>query len=131
MTMIEITTIEGLDIAVVNAEETLLKNLETAGELFRSIKTQGETPLIAINAEAFPTKFFDPDTGFPQKVLGALQDHDMKMAVVGDFNAHAQTAFLPFMAECNNGFHLFFVADEDTAFRRLQNAQEDDRKRAL
>ena len=125
MTMIEITTFEGTDIAVVNADETLLKNLEIAEELFRSIKTQGETPFIAINAEAFPTKFFDPDTGFPQKVLGALQDHDMKMAVVGDFNAYGQTAFLPFMAECNNGFHLFFVADEDTAARRLLNAQKD------
>ena len=81
-----------------------------------------------LKQEAFPTKFWDPTTGFPGRVLDRLIQNGMKMAVVGDFNTYAGGPFLDFMAEANNGFNLFFVADEDTAFRRLRNALEDDRK---
>ena len=130
MTVIDIKTIDGLDIAVVNADDVLLKDADTAAELFTTIRQQGNTPLIAINQDAFPTKFWDPSTGFPHKVLDRLQAQGCKMAVVGDHSPFAQSAFLDFMAECNNGFNLFFVADEDTAFKRLRNALDDDRKRA-
>jgi len=128
MTMIDVKPVEGLDIAVVNADDVLLKDEDTANQLFVSIKTQGGTSLIAINQEAFPTKFWDPTTGFPGRVLDRLIQNGMKMAVVGDFNAYADGPFLDFMAEANNGFNLFFVADEDTAAARLRNAVEDDRK---
>lgn len=128
MTVIDIKTIEGVDIAVVNADDVLLKTADAAEELFRAIRAQGQTALIAINQEAFPTKFWDPKTGFPGKVLDRLIAAGMKMAVAGDFNAYAQGPFLDFMAECNNGFNLFFVADEDTAFRRLCSAVSDDER---
>lgn len=126
MTMIDIRPVDGLDIAVVNADDVLLGDADTANQLFLSIKMQGGTNLIAINKEAFPAKFWDPGTGFPGKVLDRLIQNGMKMAVAGDFSAHANGPFLDFMAECNNGFHLFFVADEDTAAKRLKNAVEDD-----
>ena len=128
MTMIDVKPVEGLDIAVVNADDVLLKDEDTANQLFVSIKTQGGTNLIAINQEAFPTKFWDPATGFPGRVLDRLIQNDVKMVVVGDFNTYAGGPFLDFMAEANNGFNLFFVADEDTAAARLRNALEDDRK---
>ena len=128
MTVIDVKTIDGLDIAIVNADDVLLKDADTAAELFSMIRQQGSTPLIAINRDAFPTKFWDPATGFPHKVLSRLQDQECKMAVVGDFSPFAQSAFFDFMAECNNGFHLFFVADEDTAFKRLRNALADDER---
>lgn len=128
MTVIDVKPIEGLDIAVVNADDVLLKDADTANTLFVTIKMQGGTNLIAINQEAFPTKFWDPTTGFPGKVLDRLIQNEVKMAVVGDFNAYANGPFLDFMAEANNGFYLFFVADEDTAFRRLRNALEDDKR---
>lgn len=128
MTVIDVKPIEGLDIAVVNADDVFLKDEDTANTLFVTIKMQGGTNLIAINQEAFPTKFWDPTTGFPGRVLDRLIQNEVKMAVVGDFNAYADGPFLDFMAEANNGFNLFFVADEDTAFKRLRNALEDDRK---
>ncbi|MDO4406755.1 MAG: DUF4180 domain-containing protein, partial [Eubacteriales bacterium] len=115
MTVIDVKPIEGLDIAVVNADEAFLKDEDTANQLFVTIKLQGGTNLIAINQEAFPTKFWDPTTGFPGRVLDRLIQNEVKMAVVGDFNAYADGPFLDFMAEANNGFNLFFVADEDTA----------------
>ncbi len=110
MTMIDVRPVEGLDIAVVNADDVFLKDEDTAIE------------------EIFPTKFWDPTTGFPGRVLDRLIQNDVKMVVVGDFNAYANGPFLDFMAECNNGFNLFFVADEDTAFKRLVNALNDDKK---
>ena len=128
MTVIDVKPIEGLDIAVVNADDVFLKDEDTANTLFVTIKMQGGTNLIAINQEAFPTKFWDPTTGFPGRVLDRLIQNEVKMAVVGDFNVYADGPFLDFMAEANNGFNLFFVADEDTAFKRLRNALEDDRK---
>lgn len=130
MTVIDVKPVNGLDIAVVNADEVFLKDADTANQLFVSVKMQGGTNLIAINQEAFPQKFWDPTTGFPHKVLDRLQQNDVLMAVVGDFNAYASGPFMDFMAECNNGFHLFFVADEDVAATRLKNALED-RKRGL
>lgn len=128
MTVIDVKPVDGLDIAVVNADEVFLKDLDTAATLFNTIKLQGGTNLIAINQEAFPTKFWDPTTGFPGRVLDRLLQSKVKMAVVGDFNAYADGPFLDFMAECNNGFNLFFVADEDTAAARLRNALEDDKR---
>ncbi|MBO7682225.1 MAG: DUF4180 domain-containing protein [Clostridia bacterium] len=128
MTVIDVKPVGGLDIAVVNADEVFLRDADTAEQLFLTVKTQGGTNLIAINQEAFPQKFWDPLTGFPGKVLDRLQQHDVKMAVVGDFNAYANGPFLDFMAECNNGFHLFFVADEDVAAGRLKNALEDGKR---
>lgn len=128
MTVIDVKPIEGLDIAIVNADDVFLKDEDTANTLFTTIKLQGGTNLIAINQEAFPTKFWDPTTGFPGRVLDRLIQNEVKMAVVGDFNAYANGPFLDFMAEANNGFNLFFVADEDTAYKRLRNALEDDRK---
>ncbi|MBQ8062792.1 MAG: DUF4180 domain-containing protein [Clostridia bacterium] len=126
MTVIDVKPVDGLDIAVVNSDEVFIKTDDTAEQLFTTIKYQGGTNLIAINQEAFPQKFWDPLTGFPGKVRDRLQQNQMKMAVVGDFNPYANGPFLEFMAECNNGFHLFFVADEDTAAKRLRNALEDD-----
>lgn len=131
MTMIDVKPIEGIDLAIVNADEVFLKDEETANQLFMTVKLQGGTNLIAINQEAFPTKFWDPTTGFPGKVLNRLIQNDVKMAVVGDFNGYANGPFLDFMAEVNNGFHLFFVADEDTALKRLKNALDDDKRRTL
>lgn len=128
MTVIDVKPVEGLDIAIVNADDVFLKDEDTANTLFTTIKLQGGTNLIAINQEAFPTKFWDPTTGFPGRVLDRLIQNEVKMAVVGDFNAYANGPFLDFMAEANNGFNLFFVADEDTAYKRLRNALEDDRK---
>lgn len=128
MTVINIEPFEGKDIAVVNADEVFIKTDETMGQLCLTVKMQGGTNLIAINEEAFPTKFFDPSTGFPQKVLSKLQQNQVKMAVVGEFSRYANTGFMDFMAECNNGFHLFFVANEETAGKRLLNALEDDKK---
>ncbi|MBQ1528983.1 MAG: hypothetical protein IIZ76_01745, partial [Clostridia bacterium] len=65
MTMIDVRPIEGLDIAVVNADDVFLKDEDTANQFFVTCKMQGGTNLIAINQEAFPTKFWDPTTGFP------------------------------------------------------------------
>ena len=128
MTMIDVKPFEGHDIAVVSADSVLVKTVDAVEELLRMIRTQGQTALIAINAEAFPLKFWDPQTGFPGKVLNCVVEADMKMAVVGDFSSLADGPFLPFMAECNNGFNLFFVKDEDTAARRLANAVADDKR---
>lgn len=128
MTVIDVKPVEGLDIAVVNADDVFLKTVDTAEQLCVTVKFQGGTNLIAINQEAFPTKFWDPTTGFPGKVLDRLLQNGVKMAVVGDFTPYADGPFLDFMAECNNGFNLFFVADEDTAARRLRAAVEDDKR---
>lgn len=128
MTMIDITPFQGTDIAVVNADEVFVKDLDTANQLCLTVKLQGGTNLVAINQEAFPTKFWDPTTGFPQKVLNRLQQNEVKMAVVGDFSAYAQSAFMDFMAECNNGFHLFFVSNEEVAGKRLLAAVADEAK---
>ncbi len=128
MTMIDVKPIEGLDIAIVNADEVFIKDEEVANQLCLTVKMQGGTNLIAINQEAFPTKFWNPLTGFPGKVLDRLVQNGVKMAVVGDFSPYAEGPFLDFMAEANNGFNLFFVADEDTALKRLQSALRDDER---
>ena len=128
MTMIDITPFGGTDIAVVNADEVFLKDVDTANQLCLTVKLQGGTNLIAINQEAFPSKFFDPATGFPQNILNRLQQNNVKMAVVGDFSSYGQSSFMDFMAQCNNGFHLFFVSNDETAGKRLLAAVEDDKK---
>ena len=97
MTMIDVRPVEGLDIAVVNADDVFLKDEDTANQFFVTVKLQGGTNLIAINQEAFPTRFWDPTTGFPGRVLDRLIQNDVKMVVVGDFNAYANGPFLDFM----------------------------------
>ena len=76
---------------------------------------------IAIYKEMFEESFFDISSGFAGEVAQKLVNKGFRIAIIGDFSGYASKPLKDFMYESNKGRHLFFVADEDEALKKLED----------
>jgi arsenate reductase len=74
---------------------------------------------IAVSKEIFEENFFDLSSGVIEKTAQKLADSGFRLAVVGDFSGYESKPFHNFMYESNKGGHLYFVADEEEALKKL------------
>jgi len=74
---------------------------------------------IAVNREMFDDHFFDLSSGLLGEVAEKLADSNYRLAIVGDFSGCASNTLKDFIHESNMGRHLYFVADEEEALKKL------------
>jgi hypothetical protein len=74
---------------------------------------------IAVSKEIFEENFLDLSSDVIEETAQKLADSGFRLAIVGDFSSYANKPLQDFICESNRGGHLYFVADEDEALKKL------------
>lgn len=109
------------NIAVINSNEIIIENAQSAVDFIMTVKYQTNCSKIAINKEALSESFFILSTGIAGEVLQKFINYKVKFAVFGDYSNYTSKPLKDFIYESNNGRHIFFAADENEAVKMLSN----------
>jgi hypothetical protein len=118
---VEIRTIEknGVNIAVVIADEKLLYDVQSALDLMATIRYETDSSRIAVHKESVAEDFFILSTRLAGEILQKFVNYQCKLAIIGDYSKYTSKPLKDFIYESNNGRDIFFVATEDEAVERL------------
>ena len=109
----------GQNIVVINSDEPIITDAQTALDLLATINYIDDSDRIAINKEAIAEEFFKLSTGLAGEILQKMVNYRKKLAIIGDFSRYNSKPLHDFIYECNNGIDIFFVNTEQTAIEKL------------
>lgn len=107
------------DIAIVNSDEMIIKDTQTAIDFIMSVKYETNCSKIAINKEAIIEDFFILSKGIAGEILQKFINYQIKFAIIGDYSKYTSKPLKDFIYESNKGKDIFFVATEDEAVKLL------------
>lgn len=109
------------DIAIVNSDEVIMTDVQTAMDLIMSVKYETGCSKIALNKEAITEDFFILSKGIAGEILQKFINYRVKFAVYGDFSKYTSKPLKDFIYESNKGKDIYFVSDTDTAVKMLSS----------
>ena len=112
-------TEKGIEIAIVDSNDILIYDTQSALDLIATISYQTGADRFILNKSAIDEKFFDLKTGLAGEVLQKFINYQAKVAVVGDFTIYSSKSLKDFIYESNYGKNIFFLPDEQQAIDRL------------
>ena len=107
------------DIAIVNSNDIIIKDTQTAIDFIMSVKYETNCSKIAINKKAIIEDFFILSTGIAGEILQKFINYRIKFAIIGDFSKYTSKPLKDFIYESNNGKDIFFVSNENEAVEML------------
>lgn len=107
------------DIAIVNSNEMIITDVQTAMDFMMSIKYETGCSKIVLNKEAITEDFFILSKGIAGEILQKFMNYRIKFAIYGDFSKYTSKPLKDFIYESNKGKDIFFVLDADTAVQML------------
>jgi hypothetical protein len=107
------------NVAVIHSDEPLITDAQSALDLVASAYYEHSTTKVAINKSAVSEAFFRLSSGLAGEVVQKFVNYHFKVAIIGDFSGYTSKPLHDYIYECNQGNHLFFVANEDEALRKL------------
>jgi len=111
----------GVDVAIVNSDEILIKDVQSALDLMVSVLYDNGCERIVINKEAICEEFFDLSTRLAGEILQKFVNYHIKIAIVGDFSKYTSKSLRDFIYESNYGKHVFFLPDEMQAVQKISS----------
>lgn len=119
---IEKICINNIDIAIIQSDELLLYDIDSALDFMATVNYETECSNIAINKELIGEDFFNLSSGLAGQILQKFANYHIKFAIVGDFSKYTSKALKDFIYECNNGKSIFFVLTKQEAIKKLIEA---------
>ncbi len=113
------TKIVNNEIAVVNSNELIIKDVQSAIDFIMTIKYETNCNKIALNKEAVCDEFFILSKGIAGEILQKFINYQTKFAIYGDYSKYTSKPLKDFIYESNNGKDIFFVNSEDEAIKKL------------
>ena len=110
------------DIVIVNSNEIIIKDTQTAIDFTMSIRYETNCSKIAINKEAIIEDFFILSKGIAGEILQKFINYQIKFAIIGDYSKYTSKPLKDFIYESNKGKDIFFVSNEDEAIEMLSKA---------
>lgn len=107
------------NIAVVNSNEVIIKDTQSATDFAMEIKSETGCDKIALNKSAIVEDFFILSSGLAGEILQKFVNYGIKFAIYGDFSKYTSKPLRDFIYECNQGKDVFFVAGADEAVEKL------------
>lgn len=107
------------DIAIVNSNEIIIKDVQSAIDFIMSVKYETNCSKIALNKSAIIEDFFILSKGLAGEILQKFINYQIKFAIIGDYSKYTSKPLKDFIYESNNGKDVFFVASEDEAIKML------------
>ena len=113
----------GVDIAVITGEETLITDTGSALELAMSARYETGADRLAIYKAVIAEDFFILSTGVAGEILQKFINYRVKAAIWGDYSRYTSKPLKDFIYESNNGRDFFFVETKEEAIRKLAGAR--------
>ena len=117
----ELTKIEknGIICAVVNSDELVITDAQTALDVLMSAKYDLGTKNIIIDKKLILDDFFILSKGIAGEILQKYINYGGRMAIYGDYSHYTSKPLKDFIYESNKGKDIFFVATQDEAVEML------------
>lgn len=110
-----------IEIAVVKSDELLITDVQSALDLFMTVKYETGSTNIAINKEAITEDFFILSTRLAGEILQKFINYGVKFAIYGDFSSYTSKSLKDFIYESNHGKDIFFQPSESLAVDKLSS----------
>lgn len=106
-------------VAVVNSDDMLIKDVQSALDFMATVQYETECYRICVNKASLSESFFDLKTRLAGEILQKFTNYRVKFAIIGDFSIYTSKSFQDFVYECNSGNAIFFVPTEQQAIEKL------------
>ena len=117
-------TANGNEIAIVNSEEVLISDVQSALDFMMSVNYETGSHSIIINKGAVIEDFFVLSTRIAGEILQKFITYQFKLVIVGDFSGYTSKPLKDFIYESNKGRDIFFVSAEEEAIKKLQRVDK-------
>lgn len=107
------------EVAVVNSEELLITDIQSALDLVMTVKYETGCTNIAVNKEAIINDFFILSTCLAGEILQKFINYGVRFAIYGDFSKYTSRPLKDFMYESNKGKDIFFQPTAALAVDKL------------
>lgn len=102
-------------VAYVQEAGLMISNVQSALDLFATIRYEYGCNAMIIEKEAIVEDFFDLSTRLAGEIVQKYVNYGMKLAVIGDFSSYSSKSLQDYIYECNKGKDIFFVKNEEEA----------------
>ena len=109
----------GIICAVVNSNELVIKDAQTALDVLMSAKYDVGTKNIVIDKKLIVEDFFILSKGLAGEILQKYVNYGGRIAIYGDYSHYTSKPLKDFIYESNKGKDVFFVATQDEAVDML------------
>ena len=106
-------------VAVIETEETLVADVQSALDLMATVRYETGADCLALPKAALDERFFVLSSGLAGDILQKFVNYQMKLAIIGDFSGYTSKPLRDFIYESNQGTHVFFVSTEKEALEKL------------
>ncbi|MDD3186070.1 MAG: DUF4180 domain-containing protein [Anaerostipes sp.] len=107
------------EVAVVNSDELLITDVQSALDLIMTIKYETGCTNIAINKSAIINDFFVLSTCLAGEILQRFINYGVRLAIYGDFSKYTSKPLKDFMYESNKGRDIYFQPTATLAADKL------------
>lgn len=115
----EVVIKNDIKIAVVQSDEPLITDSQSALDLIMTIKHESGCTSIAVNKEAITEDFFVLSTCLAGEILQKFVNYGIRFAIYGDFSNYTSKPLKDFMYECNRGKDVYFQPSASLAVDKL------------
>ena len=110
------------NIVVVNSNELIIKDVQSAIDFIMTIKYETNCNKIALNKGSVTEDFFILSKGLAGEILQKFVNYETKFAIYGDYSKYTSKPLKDFIYESNNGKDIFFVETEEEAIKMLSKS---------
>jgi len=110
--------INNIKIAIPDTENLIISCTQDAVDLLGEAGLE-ECSRIIIHEKNLHTDFFTLSTGLAGDILQKFSNYRFKLAIIGDFSKFKSKSLQDFIRESNSGRQVFFVDNQEDAFKRL------------
>ena len=117
----QLTKIEknGIVCAVVNSNEIVITDAQSALDVLMSAKYDIGTKNIVVDKKLITEDFFILSKGLAGEILQKYVNYGGRIAIYGDYSHYTSKPLKDFIYESNQGKDVFFVATQDEAVEML------------
>ena len=109
----------GIVCAVVNSNELVITDAQTALDVLMSAKYDVGTKNIVIDKKLIVEDFFILSKGLAGEILQKYVNYGGRIAIYGDYSHYTSKPLKDFIYESNKGKDVVFVATQDEAVEML------------
>ena len=110
---------DGVVIALVESEETLITDVQSALDLMATVRYETGADCVILPKSALDERFFVLSSGLAGDILQKFVNYQLVVAIVGDYSGYTSKPLRDFIYESNNGSHVFFLATLEEAIEKL------------
>ena len=105
--------------AVINSEEKIFTDAQSALDLLMTAKYDAGTKNIVIDKRLIVEDFFILSTGLAVEILQKYTNYGGRIAIYGDYSRYTSKPLKDFIYESNKGKNVFFVSTMEEALEML------------